>query len=233
MGFELEHKPSTSARVPQSLRQTVLDTFKSGLRDINARRSSEAKGSCGLCLQYVPALLAYRVVSVILDSAGYRIAEVRVSITCFRSPHLPRFHCSTPRLAIEVHPWTKLRTNFAGLCLYIYFLHSPHFQNSAQCPTCWISAAARRSGFNKLPLLAQTPDTSATTPTTSAMDLNSLKDQVSNLTLYDLKAGFRKAQNGRCGVRLASWPLLMRCSGHELHRDGGQGARGNQQRAVG
>jgi epsin len=29
------------------------------------------------------------------------------------------------------------------------------------------------------------------------MDLNSLKDQVSNLTLYDLKAGFRKAQNGR------------------------------------
>jgi hypothetical protein len=28
------------------------------------------------------------------------------------------------------------------------------------------------------------------------MDFNSLKDQVSNLTLYDLKAGFRKAQNG-------------------------------------
>jgi epsin len=28
------------------------------------------------------------------------------------------------------------------------------------------------------------------------MDLNSLKDQVSNLTLYDIKAGFRKAQNG-------------------------------------
>jgi epsin len=30
------------------------------------------------------------------------------------------------------------------------------------------------------------------------MDLNSLKDQVSNLSLYDLKAGFRKAQNGAC-----------------------------------
>ena len=28
------------------------------------------------------------------------------------------------------------------------------------------------------------------------MDFNSLKDQVSNITLYDLKAGFRKAQNG-------------------------------------
>ena len=28
------------------------------------------------------------------------------------------------------------------------------------------------------------------------MDLSSLKDQVSNLTLYDLKAGVRKVQNG-------------------------------------
>jgi epsin len=34
------------------------------------------------------------------------------------------------------------------------------------------------------------------------MDLNSLKDQVSNLTLYDLKAGFRKAQNGRLRGRV-------------------------------
>jgi len=29
------------------------------------------------------------------------------------------------------------------------------------------------------------------------MDFNSLKDQVSNLTLYDLKAGVRKVQNGK------------------------------------
>jgi hypothetical protein len=29
------------------------------------------------------------------------------------------------------------------------------------------------------------------------MDFNSLKEQVSNLTLYDLKAGVRKVQNGR------------------------------------
>lgn len=28
------------------------------------------------------------------------------------------------------------------------------------------------------------------------MDFNDLKSTVSNLTLYDLKAGFRKAQNG-------------------------------------
>lgn len=36
------------------------------------------------------------------------------------------------------------------------------------------------------------------------MDLNSLKDQVSNLTLYDLKAGVRKVQNGKMdrGTRL-------------------------------
>lgn len=29
------------------------------------------------------------------------------------------------------------------------------------------------------------------------MDFNSLKDQVSNLSLYDLKAGVRKVQNGK------------------------------------
>jgi epsin len=29
------------------------------------------------------------------------------------------------------------------------------------------------------------------------MDFNSLKDQVSNLTLYDIKAGVRKVQNGK------------------------------------
>lgn len=29
------------------------------------------------------------------------------------------------------------------------------------------------------------------------MDLSDLKSTVSNLTLYDLKAGFRKAQNGK------------------------------------
>jgi hypothetical protein len=29
------------------------------------------------------------------------------------------------------------------------------------------------------------------------MDFNNLKEQVSNLTLYDLKAGVRKVQNGR------------------------------------
>lgn len=28
------------------------------------------------------------------------------------------------------------------------------------------------------------------------MDLNSIRDQVSNMTLYDLKAGVRKMQNG-------------------------------------
>ena len=32
------------------------------------------------------------------------------------------------------------------------------------------------------------------------MDFNSLKDQVSNLTLYDIKAGVRKVQNGKQGA---------------------------------
>lgn len=38
-----------------------------------------------------------------------------------------------------------------------------------------------------------------------AMDFNSLKDQVSNLTLYDLKAGVRKVQNGT-HLRMAGPP---------------------------
>jgi epsin len=33
------------------------------------------------------------------------------------------------------------------------------------------------------------------------MDFNSLKDKVSNLTLYDLKAGVRQVQNGMRPVR--------------------------------
>lgn len=32
-----------------------------------------------------------------------------------------------------------------------------------------------------------------------AMDFNTLRDQVSNLTLYDIKAGVRKVQNGKPG----------------------------------
>lgn len=39
------------------------------------------------------------------------------------------------------------------------------------------------------------------------MDFNSLKDQVSNLTLYDIKAGVRKVQNGAFE---AIAPLLAR-----------------------
>lgn len=38
------------------------------------------------------------------------------------------------------------------------------------------------------------------------MDINDLKNTVSNLTLYDLKAGFRKAQNGTSLVALPSAP---------------------------
>lgn len=34
------------------------------------------------------------------------------------------------------------------------------------------------------------------------MDINDIKNTVSNLTLYDLKAGFRKAQNGSYTISL-------------------------------
>lgn len=40
------------------------------------------------------------------------------------------------------------------------------------------------------------------------MDLNSLKDQVSNLTLYDLKAGVRKVQNGELLSSGTRWTKL-------------------------
>jgi len=37
------------------------------------------------------------------------------------------------------------------------------------------------------------------------MDFNSLKEQVSNLTLYDLKAGVRKVQNGNAKPICLLW----------------------------
>ena len=40
------------------------------------------------------------------------------------------------------------------------------------------------------------------------MDLNNLKDTVSNLTLYDLKAGVRKVQNGKSPAIF--WLLVLR-----------------------
>lgn len=48
------------------------------------------------------------------------------------------------------------------------------------------------------------------------MNFDSLKDQVSNLTVYDLKAGVRKMQNGtfdlRCLVELQSKSDTTRCT---------------------
>lgn len=41
------------------------------------------------------------------------------------------------------------------------------------------------------------------------MDFNSLRDQVSNLTLYDLKAGVRKVQNGELMPKLEVGTITM------------------------
>lgn len=41
------------------------------------------------------------------------------------------------------------------------------------------------------------------------MDFNSLRDQVSNLSLYDIKAGVRKVQNGTPTQGLAQEASLM------------------------
>lgn len=53
------------------------------------------------------------------------------------------------------------------------------------------------------------------------MDLNSLKEAAANLSLYDLKAGVRKVQNGKMPSS-ASWHKAHSVSRHELHRNGGQ-----------
>jgi epsin len=66
------------------------------------------------------------------------------------------------------------------------------------------------------------------------MDWNNLRDTVSNLTLYDVKAGVRKVQNGEWAWQ-GRWKIGRADeahSGDELHGDGGQGAGGDQQRAV-
>lgn len=62
------------------------------------------------------------------------------------------------------------------------------------------------------------------------MDFASLKDQVSNLTLYDLKAGVRKVQNGKLKGSVAiEGPWLMRFSSrHELYGNGSEGQRSYQ-----
>lgn len=74
----------------------------------------------------------------------------------------------------------------------------------------------------------------STTNNTAIMDWNDLRNQVSNLSVYDLKAGVRKVQNGMyMGVSGSRASSDTAASRHELHRDGVQGARGDQQRAVG
>jgi hypothetical protein len=58
------------------------------------------------------------------------------------------------------------------------------------------------------------------------MDLASLREAAANLTLYDIKAGVRKVQNGRIPqFRQLFARSPMDCSCHELHANGGQGQR--------
>ena len=59
------------------------------------------------------------------------------------------------------------------------------------------------------------------------MDFNALKDQVSNLTFYDLKAGVRKVQNGKRSLK--GFDSVLRAlaefkSCYELYRNGGKGS---------
>lgn len=54
------------------------------------------------------------------------------------------------------------------------------------------------------------------------MDLASLKEAAANLSLYDLKAGVRKVQNGKLFCQ-PSGAKADPDSRHELYGDGGQG----------
>jgi epsin len=73
------------------------------------------------------------------------------------------------------------------------------------------------------------------------MDWNTMKDAVSNITLYDVKAGVRKVQNGKAFVstsclelfstiKIETYGLIQRvvCSRHELYGDGGEGNHSSQ-----
>ena len=63
------------------------------------------------------------------------------------------------------------------------------------------------------------------------MDFASLKDQVTNLTLYDLKAGVRKVQNGKSfgltgkSNRNDRFTNPVHSSRYELYRDGSKGIK--------
>jgi len=63
------------------------------------------------------------------------------------------------------------------------------------------------------------------------MDLQSLKDAAANISLYDIKAGVRKVQNGASmdTVLPVVHELIKYDSCHELYGDGGKGARGHEQ----
>lgn len=68
------------------------------------------------------------------------------------------------------------------------------------------------------------------------MDLDAIAEKVSNLGLYDIKAGFRKAQNGKHGSHTSEDDKLLyvpRYSPHELYRTGVESPRSHQQRTLG
>lgn len=52
---------------------------------------------------------------------------------------------------------------------------------------------------------------------TMNLDLNSLKEAAANLSLYDLKAGVRKVQNGKLSQNMQPLNKLIVNSCHELH----------------
>lgn len=63
------------------------------------------------------------------------------------------------------------------------------------------------------------------------MDFASLKEAAANLSLYDIKAGVRKVQNGESarGCQHGDSKANMLASGDELHGNGSEGQGGDEQ----
>lgn len=67
------------------------------------------------------------------------------------------------------------------------------------------------------------------------MDLATIKEQVTNLSLYDLKAGVRKVQNGEQHTKQPNSPISCTqadggtSSRNELYRNGGEGIRASRE----
>lgn len=126
------------------------------------------------------------------------IEPCQAPVTCYESP--PARASALLRASLNrctVYP--LIASKLLRFVLYLWCSHPPDHGTRAQSAghpahPCRILGSPRSiisCHFNH-----NVDGSQDAPPTAAAMDFASLKDQVSNLTLYDLKAGVRKVQNG-------------------------------------